>query len=338
MAGLIIKPRARILHGHDWVFSGEVLKAFGNPADGDVISLKDGRDRLIGSAIYNSKSQIVARRFSRRKQDLDLDFFQRRITQAVEYRAETRPEPATLSPRLERERRVARCDRRSLWRPRRSANADPRDGHAKAADRRGVTNGQATGASPLQSILNATTHRSGEPKEWNCRAASCWVASGRNGNRDRWSAFSGRSLERTKDRVLSRSVGSLRNRRSPRAGTSACSIASAIRERSRSRAREPERRGNRSGSKRRKYRERPPKRREQQIVGQLDRAGRLSSSCARLRKRKLNSISSFSIRLPLQKPKADCEMRSAVTSNCTFALSNCSHATECSRRSHARIT
>jgi 23S rRNA (cytosine1962-C5)-methyltransferase len=68
------------------VFSSEVLKVFGNPADGDVISLKDGKDHLIGSAIYNSKSQIVARRFSRRRQDLDKDFFQRRIQQASEYR------------------------------------------------------------------------------------------------------------------------------------------------------------------------------------------------------------------------------------------------------------
>src|SRR5438105_6782763 len=87
MAGLVVKPRARILHGHDWVFSSEVLKIFGKPADGDVISLKDGRDRLIGSAIYNSKSQITARRFSRQRQDLDLDFFKRRIAQAAEYRA-----------------------------------------------------------------------------------------------------------------------------------------------------------------------------------------------------------------------------------------------------------
>src|SRR3981189_1201644 len=86
MAGIVVKPRARILHGHDWVFSSEVLKVFGRPANGDVISLKDGKDHLIGSAIYNSKSQIVARRFSRRKQDLDLDFFKRRIAQAVEYR------------------------------------------------------------------------------------------------------------------------------------------------------------------------------------------------------------------------------------------------------------
>src|ERR1700756_2695444 len=86
MGGLVVKPRARILHGHDWVFSSEVLKIFGDPADGDVISLKDGRDRLIGSAIYNSKSQIVARRFSRPRQVLDVDFFRRRIVQASEYR------------------------------------------------------------------------------------------------------------------------------------------------------------------------------------------------------------------------------------------------------------
>src|SRR5438046_10191513 len=86
MAGIVVKPRARILHGHDWVFSSEVLKVFGSPADGEVISLKDGKDRLIGSAIYNSKSQIVARRFSRRRQDLDFDFFRRRITHASEYR------------------------------------------------------------------------------------------------------------------------------------------------------------------------------------------------------------------------------------------------------------
>src|SRR5438477_217334 len=93
MAGIVVKPRARILHGHDWVFSSEVLKAFGNPADGDIISLKDGRDRLIGSAIYNSKSQIVARRFSRQRQDLDLDFFKRRIAQASEYRDRRNVDP-----------------------------------------------------------------------------------------------------------------------------------------------------------------------------------------------------------------------------------------------------
>ena len=86
MAGLIIQPRARIFHGHDWVYASEILKTFGNPAPGNVVSLKDGKDRLLGSAIYNPQSQIVARRFSRQRQELDADFFQRRVRQAIAYR------------------------------------------------------------------------------------------------------------------------------------------------------------------------------------------------------------------------------------------------------------
>ncbi len=88
MAGLVIRPRARLFHGHDWIYSGEILKTFGEPQPGDVVSLKDSRDRLLGSAIYNPKSQIVARRFSRQRQDLTVDFFVRRIEQAMKLREE----------------------------------------------------------------------------------------------------------------------------------------------------------------------------------------------------------------------------------------------------------
>jgi len=97
MAGIVVKPRARILHGHDWVFSSEVLKVFGEPPDGGVISIKDGKDRMLGSAIWNSKSQIVARRFSHRRQDLDSNFFKRRIGQAAKYRARR-----AVNPRVHR--------------------------------------------------------------------------------------------------------------------------------------------------------------------------------------------------------------------------------------------
>ncbi len=68
------------------MYASDVLKAFGDPANGDVVSLKDGRDRLLGSAIYNASSQIVARRFSRHRQGLDAEFFKRRIERAIEYR------------------------------------------------------------------------------------------------------------------------------------------------------------------------------------------------------------------------------------------------------------
>lgn len=86
MPGLIVKPRSRIFQGHDWVYASEIIKSFGQPQDGDIVSLKTATDQLLGSAIYNSKSAIVARRFSRQRQDLDLDFFQRRIAIALEYR------------------------------------------------------------------------------------------------------------------------------------------------------------------------------------------------------------------------------------------------------------
>lgn len=89
MPGLIIAPRARIFHGHEWVYATEIKKSFGDPQPGDVITLKDFRDRPLGSAIFNPRSQIVARRFSRRRQDLDGDFFKRRIAQAIEYRRRT---------------------------------------------------------------------------------------------------------------------------------------------------------------------------------------------------------------------------------------------------------
>lgn len=97
MAGIVIKPRARIFHGHDWVYSSEIRKIFGEPKPGEVISLKDFRDRPLGTAIYNPDSQIVARRISRRKQKLDAEFFERRIGQAIELR-----ERSGIDPRLAR--------------------------------------------------------------------------------------------------------------------------------------------------------------------------------------------------------------------------------------------
>ncbi|MEG2585820.1 MAG: class I SAM-dependent rRNA methyltransferase [Akkermansia sp.] len=91
MAGMIIAPRARIFQGHDWVYGTEIRKIFGEPQPGDVVALKDYKDKFVGSAIFNPHSQIVARRFSRRKQELNLDFFIRRIGQAIAVRERLLP-------------------------------------------------------------------------------------------------------------------------------------------------------------------------------------------------------------------------------------------------------
>lgn len=88
MPTLSIQPRARILHGHVWVYATEIKGRFGDPQPGDVVQLQDARGKPMGSAIYNPKSQISARLFSYRRQDLDLDFFVRRIERALKVRAD----------------------------------------------------------------------------------------------------------------------------------------------------------------------------------------------------------------------------------------------------------
>lgn len=82
MSGIIVKPRARIFHGHEWVYAADIHKVFGQPEPGGIVSLKDFKDRPLGTAIYNPHSQIVARRFSRHKETLDLEFFVRRLKRA----------------------------------------------------------------------------------------------------------------------------------------------------------------------------------------------------------------------------------------------------------------
>ena len=84
--GIIIKPRARILHGHDWDYGTQILKTFANPQGGDVVSIKDGRDRLLGTAIYNPASQIPARRISHSRVALDREFLARRLARALDWR------------------------------------------------------------------------------------------------------------------------------------------------------------------------------------------------------------------------------------------------------------
>jgi len=95
MAGLILRSRSRIYQGHDWIYPADVVKAFGSPKDGDVVMLRGPGDQTLGSAIYNSQSAIVARRFCRQKQALDLEFFQKRVQLALQYRARH-----SIDPRL----------------------------------------------------------------------------------------------------------------------------------------------------------------------------------------------------------------------------------------------
>lgn len=88
-ASLKLKPnaKARALAGHPWVFANEVETLLPAEHDGEVVEGRDRTGRFIGSGIYNSKSQICWRRFSRDHVELDETFLRGALECAVARRS-----------------------------------------------------------------------------------------------------------------------------------------------------------------------------------------------------------------------------------------------------------
>jgi len=81
---------ARVLKGHPWVFAGEIRNLLGPEAQGEGVLLRDARGRLLGSGLYNGRSQIVWRRYSRREHTFDRECIEGLMVDAFERRAEER--------------------------------------------------------------------------------------------------------------------------------------------------------------------------------------------------------------------------------------------------------
>jgi 23S rRNA (cytosine1962-C5)-methyltransferase len=90
MPSVILKAgKDQRLHaGHCWVYAGEVARITGEPADGDAVDIRDHKERFLGRGLINTKSQIVVRRLTEKKEELDAAFFRRRIEAAILYRDE----------------------------------------------------------------------------------------------------------------------------------------------------------------------------------------------------------------------------------------------------------
>jgi len=78
----------RLRAGHCWVYAGEVARITGEPRDGDAVDIRDHKERFLGRGLLNTKSQIIVRRFTEKKEELDGAFFRQRIEAAVLYRDE----------------------------------------------------------------------------------------------------------------------------------------------------------------------------------------------------------------------------------------------------------
>jgi 23S rRNA (cytosine1962-C5)-methyltransferase len=74
---------ARVLTGHPWVFTNEVEALLPAEHDGGVVECRDRTGRLLGTGIYNSRSQIVWRRLGRERVELDAVWLRGRLEKAI---------------------------------------------------------------------------------------------------------------------------------------------------------------------------------------------------------------------------------------------------------------
>jgi len=79
------KAAARVASGHPWIFSSDVVDR-DNAAPGSSVKVLDHQGRAIGSAHYSSTSQICLRLLSTQIQDINPEFFARRIAEAEQFR------------------------------------------------------------------------------------------------------------------------------------------------------------------------------------------------------------------------------------------------------------
>ncbi len=85
---ILLKPGEadRIVAGHPWVYHGSILRMTAQAGDGEMVQVKDHRQRLLGVGYYNSKSRINVRVLAPDRVEVDQNFFEERIRTALALR------------------------------------------------------------------------------------------------------------------------------------------------------------------------------------------------------------------------------------------------------------
>ncbi|MFH1259456.1 MAG: class I SAM-dependent rRNA methyltransferase [Elusimicrobiota bacterium] len=81
----------RILSGHPWVFSNEIKEIKGEPLAGDIVRLLSASGVFLGSGFYNPHSLIAVRLLSRKAEEINPDFWKKKILAAREFRQRIYP-------------------------------------------------------------------------------------------------------------------------------------------------------------------------------------------------------------------------------------------------------
>jgi 23S rRNA (cytosine1962-C5)-methyltransferase len=70
---------------HPWIFSGAIKKIYGEPLEGDMVTLFDNQDNFLAVGHYQPGS-IAVRILSFEDIEPDTEFFRERISSAIEFR------------------------------------------------------------------------------------------------------------------------------------------------------------------------------------------------------------------------------------------------------------
>ncbi len=72
----------RIVRGHLWAFSNEIAAIEGTPEAGDIVALQSHAGKFLGTGFYNPHSLIAVRLLSHEEEEIDFQFFRKRIGRA----------------------------------------------------------------------------------------------------------------------------------------------------------------------------------------------------------------------------------------------------------------
>jgi len=90
-----------LLRRHPWIFSGAVASVNGAPASGDTLPVRTAQGEFLAWAAYNPGSQITARVWSWREEEIiDAEFFRRKISAALAARRALLPLPQAGAPKV----------------------------------------------------------------------------------------------------------------------------------------------------------------------------------------------------------------------------------------------
>lgn len=92
MEKIILRRISRILSGHLWIFSNELLSSPKNYQPGSIVQVYDNKNIFLGIGYINPHSLIAIRLLTRKKENINHDFFRRYITNAINYRKRFLPD------------------------------------------------------------------------------------------------------------------------------------------------------------------------------------------------------------------------------------------------------